>query len=258
MPTTSPDNIFYADGSTPMSAAAISAAEATSVQEALSTSRAIRTYRWTDSDARDAQIDMQPGDQGYQIDEGAHYQYDGIQWTRNESGLVLLRPTSVSGTGVSMSGGGKVTFTAAAEVILDGCFTSQFENYRIVFSSSTSANSVIQFRFRKAGVDAATGYTAQLTTSVTSTVTAGPIGSTVFGSFTATAALRRQMECTLFAPALPKITSWIVSAVLFGTNLAWGGLVGEHSTASDYDGLRIIPGAGGTMTGTMTVYGYND
>lgn len=80
MAVTSPDGIFYADGSTPMSAAAISAAEATSVQAALSNSRAVRTYKWADEVARLAQLDMTEGDVGDQLDNDTTWRYDGTSW----------------------------------------------------------------------------------------------------------------------------------------------------------------------------------
>lgn len=92
MPVTSPDNIFYADGSTPMSVEAISAAEATSVQEALTTSRAIRSYKWPTSVERDAQAGMEAGDQGYQIDTKVTYTYSGTAWlvsSPSDSGWIL-------------------------------------------------------------------------------------------------------------------------------------------------------------------------
>lgn len=83
MPIT-PNGIYYADTSTSMSAEAISAAEATSVDDAIQTlivnNRQLQDYRWADSAARAAQAGMGEGDEGYQIDTKIIYRYSSGAW----------------------------------------------------------------------------------------------------------------------------------------------------------------------------------
>jgi hypothetical protein len=79
MPTTSPDSIYYADGTTPASLADITAAIATSVQNALNV-REARTYSWADDTAKAAQTGMATGEIGYQIDNDVYYIYSGSAW----------------------------------------------------------------------------------------------------------------------------------------------------------------------------------
>lgn len=76
MPTTSPDSIYYADGTTPASIATITAAMATSVQNALNV-RETKSYVWPDEAARDAQTGMVNGQIGYQTDSETYYIYSG-------------------------------------------------------------------------------------------------------------------------------------------------------------------------------------
>jgi hypothetical protein len=79
MPTTSPDSIYYADGTTPASLATITSAMATSVQEALNV-REAHSYSWADTTARSGQTGMSTGDIGYQIDNQIYYRYTGSAW----------------------------------------------------------------------------------------------------------------------------------------------------------------------------------
>lgn len=79
MPTTSPDSIYYADGTTPASIATITAAIATSVQNALNV-RETKSYSWADETSRNAQTGMVAGEIGYQVDTDIYYIYSGSAW----------------------------------------------------------------------------------------------------------------------------------------------------------------------------------
>lgn len=83
MPIT-PNGIYYADTSTSMSAEAISAAEANSVDDAIQTlivnNRQLQDYRWADAAARAAQSGMGEGDEGYQQDTKISYRYFDGAW----------------------------------------------------------------------------------------------------------------------------------------------------------------------------------
>lgn len=79
MPTTSPDDIFYADVTTPGSLETISATQAASIQAAFN-KRQSYYYRWADVAARTAQTGMRVGDLGYQVDTNVEYQYSGTEW----------------------------------------------------------------------------------------------------------------------------------------------------------------------------------
>lgn len=79
MPTTTPDSIFYADGTTPASLADITSAMATSVQNALDL-REGHSFKWADSTEKSAQSGMLTGDTGYQEDNATFYIYNGTSW----------------------------------------------------------------------------------------------------------------------------------------------------------------------------------
>lgn len=79
MPTTSPDDIYYASTSTPSNDVVVSAAEATSVQAAFN-KRSRYNYSWANAAGRDAEVGMNVGSTGYQRDTRTEYVFDGTSW----------------------------------------------------------------------------------------------------------------------------------------------------------------------------------
>lgn len=106
MPNTK-NGIYYADASTPMSAEAISAAEATSVdnvvEELIIKHRQMQDFVWVDSAARIAQTGMRVGDEGYQQDTRLSYRYFDGSW-RTWSTLAPIAWTPVW-TGLTVGNG---------------------------------------------------------------------------------------------------------------------------------------------------------
>jgi len=79
MPATTPDKIFYADGSTLLSIATISATTATSVQTALSKKQK-QTFRWEIAGEKASTEGMVIGDIGYNVPDNTEYIYNGSTW----------------------------------------------------------------------------------------------------------------------------------------------------------------------------------
>jgi hypothetical protein len=118
MPTTSPDNIYYADGTTPASLATITAAMATSVQDALLL-RETHSFSWADQTARNAQTGMATGDIGYQIDNATYFRYTGSAWVIWAKAETSYSPTFTNFTASSatftyMITGGRAFVTGKA------------------------------------------------------------------------------------------------------------------------------------------------
>lgn len=167
------------------------------------------------------------------------------------AGLKLIVPTSVAGSGVSVSASGKVTFTAATSVSVNGCFSSTYDNYLIVSQSVCSVDVNGYLRLRSSGTDATTNYTRQIL-RVTSTTVQGLRGNDAIVNSLYTE--REGNHFYVYGPHLSQAT-----AVRSVTALAQGGALiydtaMTHSTASSYDGFTYFPGTG-NITGTLTVYG---
>jgi hypothetical protein len=106
MPATTPDDIFFADGDTPLSIEDISAASATSVQNAFAR-RQKQSFRWEVADGIGLTENMLIGDTGYNVVDATEYIYDGTAWRKwskvrssyvaNFSGFLLATtPTTVT------------------------------------------------------------------------------------------------------------------------------------------------------------------
>jgi hypothetical protein len=163
MPTTTPDNIYYADGTTPASLATITSAMATSVQEALNV-REGHSYSWANTTARSGQTGMSTGDIGYQIDSQVYYIYNGVSWEIWAKAPASYSPTfggftvSASSFTYSIASGvvritGKATLSSVVTAIMT---ISTPSGYNIDLTSVGAAIPASQIGF--GGVDAATDH----------------------------------------------------------------------------------------------------
>lgn len=179
----------------------------------------------------------------------------------NATGLVLVPPASVAGTGVAMTQLGKVTVAGASSASLNGVFTSAYDNYLIVCNLTFSASSLLSLLMRAAGTDnVAAAYAYQAVQGSGATAGAGGITGQTSTFLTNQAGTLADCRTDIFGPALAAATRyWSEFYSVAGTSQAAGAIAGEHTVASSFDGFTIKPATGGaTMTGTIRVYGYNN
>lgn len=108
MATTTPDNIYYpqaSDSIAPLET--VFATMASSMQSALTNTRAKFYYRWADATARAATTGMRTGDEGFQVDTGVGYRYDGSTWQMWSLAKKTFSPTlsSAGSFNLGTSGG---------------------------------------------------------------------------------------------------------------------------------------------------------
>ena len=174
------------------------------------------------------------------------------------AGMDLITPTSVAGTGVTVSGGA-VSFSASSTVSVNGGFTATYDNYLVVTEfTSSSATGEWYLRLRASGTDATTAYysafgfssfnadsiSGQGTTNGTDKISIGYSNST----------LGATASTNVKAPAIARRTlfEYLSNNPASTGNSRFGG--GVHTTATAYDGFTLYP-ASGTITGTVRVYG---
>lgn len=265
MPTTSPDNIYYADSSTSMSAEAISAAEATSVQNAfdakINDTRQLQTFLWANAAARNAQTGMVEGDWGFTQSEQTAYRYVRSFWSPfYPSGITPIVPASVAGSGVSVDSRGIITFSSATSIIVNGCFGSIFREYRVHFDGSGSSANV-NFNLRASGTNSITAYdiTQNLAQngSVTSTTLVNQTAASIF-PFSNTFC---QAQIELVNPAGVAFTRMTVNGGMHGnpaiqnTNNGLRTAYISHRVSAAYDGFEITLSA--AQSGRVRVYAYS-
>jgi hypothetical protein len=174
------------------------------------------------------------------------------------AGMDLITPTSVAGTGVTLSGG-QVNFSAATSVSVNGCFTSAYDTYRIVIYGGASAISIgVDARLRLSGTDNATAnsYIRTFVRGVSNAASAAIITGTSFSFIASTDTDIWSTNFDVMRPALASMTGF--SGMFAGTSSASSDYVaafgGRHNQTVAYDGISIIPQSG-NITGVMRIYG---
>lgn len=174
----------------------------------------------------------------------------------NQVGQWLMIPTSITGTGATLSNG-KITLSSCSNVTINGIFTSSFENYLVLARLSFSGGDTTM-QLTASGTPATSNYNysmmqAYAGAGVTTVRTAAAANivlisnqNGVYGSATA----------DVFAPQLAVPTLFQVQnnradgSYATPANYLW---YGNNSNSTSYDGLKIT--GGGAMTGSIMVYG---
>ena len=187
--------------------------------------------------------------------------YDGSVWvsvldTDTPPGLVLVQPTSVSGTGVSVSNG-LVSFTGTSQVFVNGVFSSAFKNYRLVFNavSSLSTFQNVRLRWRAAGTDYDNNYYNRMWYKEASSFQTANQDNNAYAEWQYVGNRNSAWTIDIFEPNVNTYTMYTAQHHGWA---ATGNIVGHTFNYQDvarvYDGFSLNPN-GGTMTGTLSVYG---
>lgn len=178
-------------------------------------------------------------------------------------GLVPLSPSSVviaTGTG-SANALGKVSFTGATAVSLNGVFTSEYSNYRIIYRNSTRTNNTFDYlRLRGSGTDVSSATYDWVkvfanTGSGPSRSQGAPVAQVEIGY--AVTNDRSSATIEFFNPATAEQTwgNWQFGNYAGSIEGGIGSFRNYNNTA--YDGFTLFP-SGGNFTGYIQVFGYND
>jgi len=158
----------------------------------------------------------------------------------------------------------QATPSAQTTISINNCFTSAYENYRIVMNVSAFAvaDGSVGLRLRVGGVDATTNYVSQRLLGTGATVAAA---SNVLGTdemyFLSTSTLNPRTNAVCYDISSPNIATTTAMNGSFGLADAINGVIlinsyGAHTTETAYDGFTLI--ASNNMTGTIRVYGYQN
>ena len=165
-----------------------------------------------------------------------------------KAGMVLLNTTS---------------FSAVASQSINSVFNATYDNYRIVTTiTSSSASDTVYLRLRASGTDDTSGnYNRTLVESNSGGVTNRYDSGATSIDVTVTHSPSANGGGFSFDLERPFLSVWSVGLLNAAGRNSTGGWVGRaggftHSVATSYDGFTIFTGSG-TITGTVSVYGYN-
>ena len=159
-----------------------------------------------------------------------------------KTGLVLLNTTSFSSVG-SQS--------------INNVFTSAFRNYKIVVTAKHASDSDLTFRVRASGTDLSSSnyYQGRYYVGLTSSLAFGSGNNSLQSSWDLgrIGTWAGSMVMDIANPQATEVTTAFTSSAggyfqVFGQSL--------NNITTSYDGFTII--SGGSMTGQVSVYGYNN
>jgi hypothetical protein len=177
------------------------------------------------------------------------------------AGMRLVVPTSVavgSGSG-SVGTSGTVTFSGASSVSLNGCFTSIYDNYKILINiSSASASSSVFMRLRASGTDnsGATVYQRSGYASTPSSLSNSYAAASSWFVGALNNGVSQKVPMEILDPFKTIATAGYLTTFDQPTNNS-NGLNMVHIDGTSFDGFTLFTGTG-TITGTVSVYGYKD
>lgn len=173
--------------------------------------------------------------------------------------LEMISPTSVAGTGVSLSGG-KVSFTSASTISVNGCFSAAYSNYRVVINAKYGSTSEsLRLRMRSSGTDNTGGY---YTHAIYTTHAGGPSrtydSNFAYGSLGWVSDISYNVTTEFHNPFAADYTGWVSHANGIGnTTAVVGTLWGMHLSQASFDGFTMYPPSS-SVTGSLRIYGYRE
>lgn len=181
----------------------------------------------------------------------------------DQIGLWKVRPTSVAGTGATITGNGTVTAGGGTSVSLNGVFSSTYKSYRIVIEDATlttGSAQILSFKLRASGTDSSASYyyagtSTNYNAGFANTADRGLNTTSWYGTIIAVDPTGTSID--VFNPNLTKKTSYITFRSDSRTDGFVGSIGGYHDVASAYDGFTLL--TSGTNIGSISirVYGYN-
>jgi hypothetical protein len=174
-------------------------------------------------------------------------------------GLWKITPTTVAGSGVSISGS-NVVFTSAANISVNGVFSADYDFYKVIlYLAPTSGTPTPNFKYRTAGTDNSDASYAHFTRTLNSAN-----GSTA-DSFNRSQTIGTLVNATSVAQSLVWEIQFPFDSGL-NTFSQTNGVVTVGNTQSgwqafsanaSFDGFSIIPSTA-SYTGKLNVYGYRN
>jgi len=184
------------------------------------------------------------------------------------AGLVPIAPSSVDKSGGTATANslGLVTFAGVSSVSLNGVFSSTYARYEVVFSGTNSAGGAnFQFRYRSGGVDASAANTYfaasyRMRSDSSTFINAGSANAEIIlsGGSSLSTNFAGRVTINDVAVSGTKTLHTGTHTVLETNTLNYLMQTGSHTQGTAaYTGITFYPG-GGTVTGTIQVFGYND
>ena len=182
-----------------------------------------------------------------------------------KNGIRICKPTSItySGTSASNSGQGSIEFSSVNELILNGVFTSLYDNYMIVCRLQHSSASSITSRLALGGVTNSTSssYSFQSLQANGTTVSASrttPVSNVRWDISYSSGTQRAGFTMYVYGPSIAQPTAFRSVTISDTSDGEIIDYAGTHNQSVQYDGIRFYFGGVTGGTGLISVYGLVD
>jgi hypothetical protein len=175
------------------------------------------------------------------------------------AGLKLITPTSVAGSGVSLTGA-KVIMSSATDAAVNGVFTTNYDNYCLVIRTiCASSNPNIYIRMRASGTsDSSSNYLYQNLEVNGTSVTGSRVTSTfarIGGLLDST--LYSGLHVYLNGPYLTQPTNGSSVVGCGGSGAYIKDIAFTHNLSSSYDGFSISIDGAAAFSGSIQIFGFS-
>jgi hypothetical protein len=180
------------------------------------------------------------------------------------AGLKLIVPSSVSATGTataSVTASGKITVTgmnSTNTISVNGCFSSTYDNYLIVYRSTAGGAGGLAFRLRVSGSDASgSNYTSQRIDANNTTVSGSRATSQTYADFGNANTTYSAHHVYIYGPNLAQPTAMRNVSVLDVSSARIIDYANTHSLSTAYTGFTLygVDPSPGVNSGVFCVYG---
>ena len=178
-------------------------------------------------------VDFKGGTTGQVLKKTSGTDLD-VEWGTASSGLTLINTTS---------------FSAVSSQSFNDVFSSTYDNYRVLATGTVSSTRAA-FRLRVSGADA-TGNNYEIGFSSNGGVTT----TTATYFIPVDGAAQWWISFDLFSPFAAAETRML--SLAGNATSAFRFSVLRHTLTNSYTGITILPEGAGTITGAMSIYGYN-
>jgi hypothetical protein len=174
-------------------------------------------------------------------------------------GLWKITPTTVAGSGVSLSGS-NVVFTSAATISVNGVFSANYDFYRVIlYLTPTSGTPIPNFKYRTAGTDNSDASYAHFTRTLNSS-TGGTADSNnrtqTIGTIVNATSVAQSLVWEIQFPFDSGLNTFSQANGVVNVGNSQSGWQAFNANVS-FDGFSIIPSTG-SYTGKLSVYGYRN
>lgn len=174
-------------------------------------------------------------------------------------GLIPIAPSSIAHTGSSatINSDNSVSFVATGRIDVRGVFSSTYDNYMVRWSATqNSSSSAIEFNLSSGTtVDYQNSYNRQAVWVYGTTVQGSRATGTSAGRIgQAEASMAHGSQVFVYGPALIQPTAFRSISYAGYQNATMEDCANIYTQTISFDGFRIA--VLGTMTGTLTVFGF--